>query len=97
MTLKTHVTSNSGAWDKMVFQCWKGRAEQKIKKIVPGGLDCLLEQLSPESYTLRMECAMTAECLSIKKKELIKTIRSNYFNQRKVERIQLCMLVYVCV
>lgn len=29
---------------------------------------------------------MTAECLSIKKKELIKTIRTNYFNQSEKER-----------
>lgn len=29
---------------------------------------------------------MTAECLSIKKKELIKTIHTNYFNQSKNER-----------
>lgn len=29
---------------------------------------------------------MTAECLSIKKKELIKTIHTNYFNQSKDKR-----------
>lgn len=57
------------------------------KKIVPGGSDCLLEQLSSGSYIYpRLGCAMTAECLSIKKKELIKTIRTNYFNQHEKER-----------
>lgn len=29
---------------------------------------------------------MTAECFSIKKKELIKTIHTNYFNQSKNKR-----------
>lgn len=45
-----------------------------------------VEQLSLRSYIAWLGCAMTAECLSIKKKELIKTIHTNYFNQSKNER-----------
>lgn len=62
------------------------RVGRTTKKIVPRGLDCLLKQLSPGSYIPLLECAMTAECLSIKKKELIKTIRTNYFNQSKKKK-----------
>ena len=45
-----------------------------------------VEQLSLRSYIPWLGCAMTAECLSIKKKELIKTIHTNYFNQSKNKR-----------
>lgn len=45
-----------------------------------------VEQLSFRSYIAWLGCAMTTECLSIKKKELIKTIHTNYFNQSKNER-----------